>query len=106
MWVNAYQKKDSWFPEWWEEFWPLPCFADGCHRDAQAQYLAHQQAVAFHLPAAHQAVHIAWLTPPSIMELKRKEYLGAKDPWLTQDYQEVQREETIALAVVLQQCAI
>ena len=40
------------------------------------------------------------------MELKRKEYMGLKDPHLAWDYWEVQKEETIALAIILQQCAI
>ena len=83
MWISAYLKKDSWLPEWWEEFWPLPHFTNGCHRDTQAQYLAHQQVAAFHLLTTQKAVCSACLTPSSLMELKRKEYLGPKDPCLT-----------------------
>ena len=106
VWVSTYLKRDSKLPEWWEEFQPLPNFADGCRRDAQAKHLACQQAAAFHLPADQKAVHSTWLTPPSLTELRRKEHLGPKDPWLNHDFQEVQKEETVMLAVVLKQCAI
>ena len=106
LWVSTYLKKDSWLPEWWEEFQPLPHFEDGCHRDAKAKHPVHQQAVDFHLLAAQKAVHGAWLTPYSLAELKRKEYLGPKDPWLTLDYWEVWKEETIMLAIILQWCTI
>ena len=58
------------------------------------------------LPATQQVVHSAWLVPPSLADLKRKEYLGPKDPWLTEDYQKLQKEETIALAVILLQYTI
>ena len=105
MWVSVYLKEDSWLPKWWEEFQPLPHFADGHCRDTQAQYLTHQQAKAFHLPATQKPVHGAWLAPPSLMELKRKEYLEPKDPQLTWDYWEVQKWETI-MVIILQQCAI
>ena len=100
MWVSGYLKKDSWLPEWWEGFRPLSHVADGYHRDAQAQYLAHQQAAAFHLPAAQQVVHGAWVAPPSLADLKRREYQGPKDPQLTQEYREVQKEETVTLAII------
>ena len=106
LWVSTYLKRDSWLPEWWEEFRPPPRVADGCHRDAQAQYLAHPQAAAFHLPATQQVVYSIWLAPPSLVDLKRREYLGPKDPWLTWDYWEVWKKETVTLAIILQQCAI
>ena len=64
--------------------------------------MACQQAAAFHLLAAQKEVHSTWLTPSSLSELKRKEYLGLKDPQLTWDYQ----EETAMLAIILQWCAI
>ena len=83
LWISAHIKKDGWFPVWWEEFQPLPNFADQCCRDTQSKYLAYQQAVTFHLPATQKAVHSTWLTPPSLIELRRKEYLGPKDPQLT-----------------------
>ena len=51
-------------------------------------------------------MHGTWLTPPSLSELKRKEYLEHKYPQLTQDYWEVQKEEAVALAIVLQWCAV
>ena len=38
--------------------------------------------------------------------LGRKEYLSLKDPRITWDYWEVLREEIVALAIVLQRCAI
>ena len=38
--------------------------------------------------------------------LGRKEYLAPVDPRMIQDYQEVQREETVVLAIVLWRCAI
>ena len=51
-------------------------------------------------------MHGAWLIPPSLSELKGKEYLGPKDPQLTQDYREVQKDETNVLAIILQWCTI
>ena len=105
-WVCTYLKKDSQFPEWWEEFWPLTHSAWGWCNEAQAKNMAHQQTVLFCLSATHKKVHGTWLAPTYLAQLKRKEYLGPKDPWLTWDYQEVWKEETIMLAIVLQQCAI
>ena len=64
------------------------------------------QAVVFCLPATQKKVHGAWLAQPCLSELKREEYLGPKDPQLTQDYQEVQQEKTITLAIVLQWCTM
>ena len=68
--------------------------------------MAHQQAVAFHLPAAPQKVHSTWITPTFLAVLGRKEYLVIVDPRVTHDYHEVQREEMVLLTVVLQRCAI
>ena len=51
--------------------------------------MANLQVVAFHLPDTQKKVHGTWLIPPCLAELKRKEYLGPKDPWLTWDYWEV-----------------
>ena len=78
----------------------------GCHRDAQVKHLDHKQATAFHLLATQEAVHSAWLAPPSLVELKQKDYLGFKDLRLICDYWEVHKEEAIMLDVMLQQCAI
>ena len=106
LWVSTYLKKDSQLPEWCKKFRPLPHIADEHCQDTQVQYLAHQQAVAFCLVATHQVAHSSWLAPPSLTDLKRKEYLEPKDPWLTQDFWEVWKEETVTLAIVLQKCAI
>ena len=62
--------------------------------------------VAFHLPATQKKIHGAWITPPCLAALRRKEYLGPKDPQMTWDYWEVQKEETIMLAIVFQWCTI
>ena len=105
-WASTYMKNDSWLPEWWEEFQPLTLSADGHCNDAKTKIKTHQQAVAFHLPTTHKKVHGSWLAPPCLAELKRKDYLRPKDPQLTEDYWEVWREETIALAIILQPCAI
>ena len=106
-WVKAYLKRDSWLPEWWEECWPLTHSVDGCCcNDAQAKNMACQQAVAFCVPATQKEVQDTWLTPHCLSELKKKEYLGLKDPQLTSNYQEVWKEETVVLAIILQQCTI
>ena len=103
---NNTSQWDSWLPEWWQEFRPLPLVADEHHQDTQAQYLACQQVVAFHLLATKQVIHSAWLALPCIADLKRKEYLGPKDPRLNQDFWVVLKEETITLVIILQWCAI
>ena len=105
-WVQAYLERDSQLPEWWEEFCPLVCSTDRHCDDTQAKNMACQQAVAFCLVAAQKKVHGAWITPPCLSVLKRKEYLRPNEPWITQDYWEVQKEETVMLAIVLQWCAI
>ena len=79
-WVSIYLKKDRWLPECWEEFHPQTHSADRCCNDTLAKYMAHQQAVAFHLPTTQKEVHGTWLAPSSLSELKREEYLGPKDP--------------------------
>ena len=91
------------------EFQALPNFADEHCRDAQAKHLAHQahqQAVAFHLPATQKAVHSTWLTPTSLMELRRKEHLGPKDSLAYPQLPGSMKRKTIALGIVLQWCAI
>ena len=105
--VSIYLKKDSQLPEWWEEFQPLIHSADRCCcNDTLAKHLACQQALAFHLLTAQKEVHGTWLAPSSLSELKRKEHQGPKDPQLMWDYHEVWKEETVVLAVVLQQCVV
>ena len=77
-----------------------------CCNDAQAKNMAHQQAVAFCLPATLKKVHGPWINQSCLAVLRRKGYLGPKDPWMTWHYWEVWKEETVILAIILQQCAI
>ena len=105
-WVHTYLEKNNRLLEWWEEFHSLVYSMDGCCNDAQAKNMACQQPVAFHLPATQKEVYGAWTTPLCLSVLRRKEYLGSKDPQMTQDYWVVLREETIILAIILQQCTI
>ena len=79
---------------------------DGHCDDAQAEYMACQHAMAFHLPATQKKVHGSCIITPCLVVMKRKEYLGPKDPQMTQDYQEVWKEETVMMVIILQQCAI
>ena len=60
------------------------------------------------LPPAspEKEVHGCWTTPPCLTVLGKREYLPLRHPRITQDHQEVQREEMVALAIVLQRCAI
>ena len=105
-WVQAYLERDNRLPEWWKEFCPLVHSIDGHCNDAKVKSLAHQQAVAFCLPAIQKEVHGTWIAPSCLAALGRKEYLAPKDMRITWDFQEVQREEMVALAIVLQKCAI
>ena len=82
-WIHAYLERDSWLPEWWEKFHPLVHSIDGHCDDAQAKTIACQQAVDFCLLAAQKKVYDAWITQPYLSVLKRKEYLGSKDPQKT-----------------------
>ena len=68
--------------------------------------MAHQQTAVFCLLASQKKVHGTWITPTCLAVLRRKEYLGPKKPQMTLDYWEMQREETITLAIILQWCAI
>ena len=74
--------------------------------NAKVKSLACWQAVTFHLLATQKKVHSTWITPPCLAALGRKEYLALEDPRITQECQEVQKEETVVLAIVLQRCAI
>ena len=56
-WVQAYLERDSRLPEWWKEFHPLVCSADGHCNEAKVKNLAHWQAAAFHLPATQKELH-------------------------------------------------
>ena len=105
-WIQAYLERDNRLPEWWEEFHPLVCSMDGHCDDAQVKSMAHWQAAAFSQPATQKEVHSPWITSPCLAVLGRKEYVVPVDSRVTQDYHEVQREETVALDVVLQRCAI
>ena len=62
---------------------------DGCYDDAKVKSLAHQQAVAFHLPAIQKEVHGTGAAPSCLAVIGRREYLASKDPRITWGYQEV-----------------
>ena len=105
-WVYTYLERDNWLPEWWEGFCPLVHSTYWCCNDAQAKNMACQQAVAFDPPATQKKVHIASITPNLPSSAEKKGELWAQRPQMTWDYWEVQREETIMLAIVLQLCTI
>ena len=99
-------KRDDRLPEWWQEFHPVVYSMDRNCVDAKIKSLACWQAVAFCLPAAQKEVHGAWITPPCLAGLGRKEYFALVHARMTGDYQEQWREESVALALVLQGSAI
>ena len=98
-WVQAYSKRDDKLPEWWKEFHPLVHSMDGCGDNTKVKSLAHQQAVAFCLPAAQKEVCGTWTAPSCLAVLGRKEYLAPKDPRITLDYWDVWREEMVVLSM-------
>ena len=95
-WVWAYLEKNCGVPKWWRECQSLvqyPC-------DSTIQKLAHQQAAAFQIPTAQLENDGWWITPSCLEVLGQKKYL-LKDFKGSCNYQEVRKEETIALAMAL-----
>ena len=68
--------------------------------------MAHQQAVAFSMPAAQQEKDSWCTTSPCLGVLGQKDYLPTKDFQGAQDYQVMQHEEMVLLAMALQRCVI
>ena len=59
-WVHSYLEDNNRVPEWWREFWSLlqhPC-------DPAIEKLAHQQVMAFWIPATQVEKKGWWSTPP------------------------------------------
>ena len=73
--------------------------------DTQVKELAHWQAVAFRLPATQMEKGCGWTTLPCLGVLGWKDYMPLKEFQGVWDYQVVQREEMVALAMALQRYA-
>ena len=101
-WVSLYVQENKRVPEWWREFWSLLCSKEKCVSNIKAQRLAQQQATAFRLPAAQIKKNGLWTAPSCLGVLACWDYLPAKDFKGTQDYQVVQHEEMVELAMALQ----
>ena len=99
-------ERENKIPEWWKEFHPLVHSMDRHHDNTKVKILVHLQAVAFHVPAIQKEVHGYWTAPCCLAVLGKREYLSPRDPRITQHYQEVWREEAVALAILLQRYAI
>ena len=99
--VCAYLEENDRVPKLWREFW---CLLQ-CPSDSQIQRLACQQVAAFWQPTAQQKDGW-WTAPPCLEVLGLMKYLPPKDFHGTHNYQEVRKEETIALAMALQRCAV
>ena len=101
-WVWAYLEENYRVPKWWREFWSLP--KHPC--DPAIQKLACQQAVPLWIPATQLKEDGLWIASSCLEVLGRRKYLPPKDFQGSHDYQEVRREETVALALALQSCAM
>ena len=104
--VQVYMERDSRIPERLKKFYSLVCSMDRHHDDTKVKILVCQQAAAFHLPATQKKVHGNWTAPPCLAVLGKRECHLPRDPRITQDYKEVWKEETAALAIVIQRHAI
>ena len=74
--------------------------------DSLIQRLTCQQAVAFQILTSQMEKGGWWTTSPCLEVLGQRKYLPPKDFQGSCDYKEMRREETIALAVVLQSCTV
>ena len=102
LWVWAYIEENYRVPKWWREFQSLlkcPC-------DSAIQLLAHQQAAAFQIPATQLEKDGWWIVPPCLEVLEWRKYLPPQDFQRSHDYQKVRKEETVTLAVAIQNCTV
>ena len=106
-WVQAYLERDNRLPlpEWWEEFCLLSTLWMGVVMIPKLKYGLPGSCG---LPPTSHPEGSAWhLDHPTLPgSARKKRIFCASRLRVTQNYQEVQREEMVALAIVLQMCAI
>ena len=77
-----------------------------CCNKAQVKELVCWQAAAFRLLVTQMEKEGSWTVPPCLGVLGQKDYLPPKEFQRPRDYQVVQREEMVALAMALQGCTV
>ena len=105
-WVFSYLKENDRVPEWWREFWSLIPSLNESFGDIPVQRMAHQQAIAFRLPAAQVEWEGSWTVPSCVGSLGWRDFPPPKDFKGAQDYWVVWAEEKVAVAKALHRCTV